>query len=116
VWISPDLSTWTETDGYPSDPTGVPSVWGLTVLEDGAVVAAGSRPGLPGDPAGAETALWLATPDTFDRGQPLDPTPDSLGAGPGDQQLRALIRAASGVVAVGSDGDAAAGWPLTVTR
>jgi actin-like ATPase involved in cell morphogenesis len=116
VWTSPDLSTWTETDGYPSDPTGVPSVWGLAVLEDGAVVAAGSRPGLPGDPAGAETALWLATPDGFDRWQPLDPTLDSLGTGPGDQQARALIRAASGVVAVGIDGDAAAGWPLTVTR
>jgi hypothetical protein len=115
VWISPDLSTWTETDGYPSDATGVPSVWGLAVLEDGTVVAAGSRPGLPGDPAGAETAVWLATPDGFDRWQPLERTPDSLGAGPGDQQVRALIRAASGLVAVGIDADAAAGWPLTIT-
>jgi hypothetical protein len=80
------------------------------------VVAAGSRRGLPGDPAGAETALWLATPDGFDRWQPLDPAPDSLGAGPGDQQARALVRAASGLVAVGVDGDAAAGWPLTIAR
>ena len=56
VWTSPDLSTWTEADGHPSDGSGVPSVWGVAVLDDGAVVAAGSRPGLPGDPAGAETA------------------------------------------------------------
>jgi molecular chaperone DnaK len=116
VWISPDLSTWTETSGYPSDAGGVPSVWCLAVLEDGAVVAAGSRPALPGDPAGAETALWLATPDEFDRWQPLEPTPDSLGAGPGDQQVRALVRGAAGLAAVGIDGDAGAGWSLTITR
>jgi len=116
VWTSPDLSTWTETDGYPSDPGGVPSVWGLAVLEDGAVVAAGSRPALPGDPAGAESALWLATPDGLDAWRPLDLTPDSLGTGPGDQQVRALVGGAAGLAAVGIDGDAAAGWALSVTR
>ena len=116
VWTSPDLSTWTETDGHPSDDGGVPSVWGLAVLDDGAVVAAGSTPGLPGDPAGAETALWLAKPDALGRWRPLDRTPDSLGAGPGDQQVRALVRAAAGTVAVGVDGDAAAGWALTIAR
>jgi molecular chaperone DnaK len=116
MWTSSDLSTWTETDGHPSDDAGVPSVWGLAVLEDGAVVAAGSRPGLPGDPAGAEAALWLAAPDDLDRWQPLARTPDSLGVGPGDQQIRALLRAGAGPVAVGVDGDAAAGWPLAITR
>jgi hypothetical protein len=50
VWTSPDLSTWTETDGHPSDGGGVPSVWGLAVLDDGAVVAAGSKPGLRATP------------------------------------------------------------------
>jgi hypothetical protein len=116
VWTSPDLSTWTEADGHPSDGAGVPSVWGLAVLDDGAVVAAGSTPGLPGDPAGAETALWLAEPDALGRWRPLDRTPDSLGAGPGDQQVRGLVRAGGGTAAVGVDGDAAAGWALTITH
>jgi hypothetical protein len=91
-------------------------VWGLAVLEDGAVVAAGSRPALPGDPAGAESALWLATPDGLDAWRSLDLTPDSLGTGPGDQQVRALVGGAAGLAAVGIDGDAAAGWSLSVTR
>ena len=116
VWTSPDLSTWTEAGGHPTGSGGVPSVWGVAVLDDGSVVAAGSRPGLPGDPAGAETALWLAVPDALDRWRPLDPAPGSLGAGPGDQHVRALVRAGATTVAVGADGQSAAGWPVQIAR
>ena len=116
VWTSADLSSWTEADGRPSGSGGVPSVWGLAVLDDGTVVAAGSRPGLPGDPAGAEAALWLAAPDALDRWRPLDPAPGSLGAGPGDQAVRGLTRAGPATVAVGADRDAAAGWPVQIAR
>jgi hypothetical protein len=35
--------------------------------------------------------------------------------GPGDQQIRALVRGAAGLAAVGIDGDTAAGWSLTIT-
>ena len=94
----------------------MPSVWGLAVLDDGTVVAAGSRPGLPGDPVGAEAALWLAAPDALDRWRPLDPAPGSLGAGPGDQAVRGLTHAGPATVAVGADRDAAAAWPVQIAR
>jgi actin-like ATPase involved in cell morphogenesis len=116
VWTSPDLSSWTEADGHPAGPGGVPSVWGLAVLDDGSVVAAGSRPGLPGDPAGTETALWLAAPDALHRWRPLEPAPGSVGAGPGDQQVRGLVRTGGATVAVGADGESAAGWPVQIAR
>jgi hypothetical protein len=114
VWTSPDLATWTDAGGRPASGGGVPSLWGLAVLADGTLVTAGSRPGVPGDPAGAEAALWLASPDTLNRWQRLDP-PDG-SARPNDQQVRALLTGLPALVAVGSDSNQPATWTVDISR
>ncbi|HKE76806.1 MAG TPA: Hsp70 family protein [Acidimicrobiales bacterium] len=111
VWTSPDLSSWSEVAGRPASPDGVPSLWGVTVLADGTVVLAGSRPGLPGAEGGSEPALWWATPSTLGRWRRFDP--GSAAARKGDQQIRALVPAgAPGLRAVGDDADHAATWTV----
>ncbi len=114
IWTSPDLATWTDAGGRPASVEGVPSLWGLAVLPDGTLVTAGSRPGIPGDPAGAEAALWLAAPDTLNHWQRLDP-PDGSEA-PNDQQVRALLTGLPALVAVGSDSNQPATWTVDISR
>ncbi|HET6951612.1 MAG TPA: Hsp70 family protein [Acidimicrobiales bacterium] len=121
VWVSDDLSSWAETGGHPGAGGdgaggGVPSVWGLGGLDGGGLVAAGTRPGLAGDPAGAEAGLWLDRTGSADRWHPLDIAAGAPGRGPGDQHVRALLRTPSGgLVALGADGTAPAAWTVTVT-
>ena len=111
VWTSPDLAAWTEVAGRPGAPDGVPSLWGVTVLPDGTVVLAGSRPGLPGDDGGSELALWWATPSTLSRWRRFDP--GGAPARRGDQQIRGLVGAGLPTLrAVGDDGGRAASWAL----
>jgi actin-like ATPase involved in cell morphogenesis len=113
IWTSPDLATWTEVGGRPGAPDGVPSLWGLAVLGDGTVVVAGSRPGLPGDAAGAELALWWAMPQSLGHWRRFDP--GEAPAARGDQQIRALVGGLPVVRAVGYDGGRAASWSLELS-